>query len=84
MEDGAEQVLVGRALQDDLDVLLQQAHLREELGLRGKRLRLGAAVVLHLEHGALHGGHKQPGTIGTGTLDTERGTNTQAQLNIGH
>lgn len=53
VQDGSQDDLVGAALQDDLDVPLQQPRLGEELGLGGKRLRALRAVGFPLESGAL-------------------------------
>lgn len=53
MQDGSQDDLVGAALQDDLDVPLQQPRLGEELGLGGKRLWALRAVGFPLEGGTL-------------------------------
>lgn len=53
MQDGSQDDLVGAALQDDLDVPLQQPRLGEELGLGGKRLRALRAIGFPLEGGTL-------------------------------
>lgn len=53
VQDGPQDDLVGAALQDDLDVPLQQPRLCEELGLGSKRLRGLCAVGFPLEGGTL-------------------------------
>lgn len=53
VQDGSQDDLVGAALQDNLDVPLQQPRLGEELGLGGKRLRGLRAVGFTLEGGTL-------------------------------
>lgn len=56
MEDGAQDDLVGAALQDDLNVSLEQTGLGEELGLCRKGLGRLGAVGLPPEHRTLGGG----------------------------
>lgn len=53
VQDGSQDDLVGAALQDDLDVPLQQPRLGEELGLGGKWFRALRAVGFPLEGGTL-------------------------------
>jgi hypothetical protein len=52
-ENGAQEVLVGDAFQNNLDVALQQAALCEILALQGQGLRHLFPARLRLEHGAL-------------------------------
>lgn len=53
MKDGAQDDLVGAALQDDLNIPLQQTGLCEEFGLGRELLRVLRAVGFPLERGAL-------------------------------